>query len=61
MVHNYILEYLFRATLEKVTSVESQLVVHEVIVQMMEPVNYRTIVEEADAWGEYIEILAVPT
>ena len=57
----YILEDLFRTTLEKVTGMESQLVVHKVTVQMMEPVTYRTITEEADAWGEYVASLAGST
>ena len=61
LVNDYILRDLFRTTLEKVTGVESQLVVHEVTVQMMELVNYRTIVEEEDTWGEYVASLAGPT
>ena len=28
---------------------------HEVIVRLLEPVDYKTIVEEANAWGEFIE------
>ena len=60
-VSNYILEDLFRTTLEKVTGMESQLGVHEVTLQMMEPLYYRTIVEEADAWGEYVASLAGST
>ena len=60
-VRNYLLEYLFRTTPEKVTGAESQLVVHEVTVQMMEPINYRTIVEEAYAWREYIASSVGPT
>ena len=60
-VSNYILEDLYRTTLEKVTCVETRLGVHEVIVQMLEPVNYQTIAKEANAWGEYISILVGPT
>ena len=58
---NYILEELYRTNLERVTHVETQLVVHEVIVQMLEPINYHTIAEEANAWGEYISTLDGPT
>ena len=61
LASNYILEDLFRTTPEKVTTVESQLVVHKVIVQMMESVNFWTIVEEADAWGRNVASLTRPT
>ena len=41
--------------------IESQLVVHEVTVRLLEPVDYQTIAEGANAWGEFIERLARPT
>ena len=59
--NNYILEYLFRTNLEKVINVESQLVIHQVTAQMMELVNYRTIAEDVDVWGEYVASLVGPS
>ena len=53
-VSNYLLEYLYRLTPPKVTTVEAQLAVHEVTVRLLEPIDYRTIKEEANVWGEYI-------
>ena len=53
-ISNYLLEDLLRLTLPKVTEVGSQLGVHEVTVILLEPVDYRTIVEGANAWGELI-------
>ena len=43
------------------TEVESQLVVHEVAVRLLEPMDYQTILEEAKAWYDYISRLAGPT
>ena len=60
-VSNYLLEYLYRLTPTKVTNVEAQLAVHEVAVIFMEPVDYRTITEVANALGEYISKPAGPT
>ena len=60
-VSNYILEDVCRYSPEKVTHVETQFAMHEVNVQMLEPINYKTIVEEANTWGEYISSLAGPT
>ena len=53
-VSNYLLEDLYRLTPPNVTLVKGQLVVHEVIVSLLEPVDYWTIRKEANAWGEYI-------
>ena len=41
--------------------IKSQLVVHEVIVKLLEPVDYKTIADEANAWGEFIERPVGPT
>ena len=53
-VSNHILEDIYKLTPPKVTKVESQLVVHEVNVRLLEPIDYRTILEEANAWDDYI-------
>ena len=60
-ISNHLLEDLYRLTLAKVTKVESELAIHEVTVRLMEPLDYRTIAEEANAWGEYISRPARPT
>ena len=57
-VSNYILEDMCRYTFEKVTHMETQLAMHEVIVQMLELITYKTIAEEANTRGEYISSLA---
>ena len=41
--------------------IESQLVVHEMTIRLLDPVDYRTIVEGANAWVEFIERSAGPT
>ena len=41
--------------------IKSQLVVHEVTVRLLEPLDYKTIVAEAIAWGEFIERPTGPT
>ena len=60
-ISNYILEDLYRLTLPKVANVETQLVVHEVTVRLLEPIDYQTITKEANSWGEYISKPAGPT
>ena len=60
-VSNYLLEALYRLTPPKVTAVETQLVVHKVTVRLVEPIDYQTITEEANAWGEHISRPAGPT
>ena len=60
-VSNFLLEDLYRVTPPKLVEVESQLAVHEVIVRLLEPVDYKTIAEEENVWGEYISRPAGPT
>ena len=60
-VNNQILENVCKSSLEKVTHVETSLAMHEVTMQMLEPINYKTITEEANAWGKYISSLVGPT
>ena len=60
-VSNYLLEDLYRLTPPKVTAVATQLVVHEVTVRLLEPIDYRTISEQSNAWDDYISIPAGPT
>ena len=44
-VRDHILEDVYRSTLEKVTDVETQLGMHKVTMQMLEPRNYKSIIE----------------
>ena len=60
-ISNNLIEDLYRVTPQKMVEVEPQPVMHEVIVRLLEPVDYRTIAEEENAWGEYISRLAGPT
>ena len=60
-VRNSLLEDLYRLTLVKVTNVETRLVVHEVTMRLLEPIDYHTITGEANAWGKYISKMANPT
>ena len=57
---NFLLEYLYRKTPPKMAKIKSQLVVHEVTVRLLEPLDYKTIVVEADVWGEFIGIPVGP-
>ena len=50
-VSNYLLEYLYRLTPQKVAEVESELAVHEITIRLLEPVDYWTIAEQENAWG----------
>ena len=60
-VHKYILEDLLRLTSPKVTEIESQLAKNEVTAWLLEPVDYRNIIEEARAWDNFIRKPAGPT
>ena len=60
-VINYLLEDLYRLSPPKVTTMETHLVVHEVTVILLEPIDYQTIIGEANAWGEYISRPTGPT
>ena len=52
-VINYLSEDLYRVTPPKMAEIKSQLYVHEVTVKLLEPVDYKTIVAEANAWGKF--------
>ena len=60
-VSNFLFEDLYRVTPPKLIEVESQMEVYEVTVRMLEPMDYRIIEEEANAWGEYISRPVGPT
>ena len=59
-VSNCLLEDLLKVTPPKATEIKSQLAIHEVTVRLLEPMDFKTIVAEADAWREFIGGLAGP-
>ena len=52
---NFLLEYLYRKTPPKMAKVKSQLVVHEVTVRLLEPLDYKTIVTKVDSLDDFIK------
>ena len=57
-INNCLLEDMYRVTPPKMAEIKSQLAVHEVTIRLLEPFDYKTIVAEADALGEFIGIPA---
>ena len=53
-VSNFLLEDLLRVTPHKVAEIKSQLDIHEVTVRLLEPIDFKTITAEVDAWREFI-------
>ena len=53
-VINFLLEDLLKVTPPKAAEITSQLAIHEVTVRLLEPMDFRTIVAEVDAWREFI-------
>ena len=60
-INPHILGGMCRSSTEKVTHVQTQLAVHEVTIQVLEPIKYKTIAEEANTWGAYVSSLVGPT
>ena len=60
-VSNYLLEDLYRLTRPKMTLVEGQIAVHEVLIRLLEPIDDHTITGEGNAWVEYISRPSRPT
>ena len=60
-VHKHLFEELLSQTSTKVKEIESQLFKHEVDARLFEPVNYRVIRKEANAWGVFIKKPVGPT
>ena len=53
-VSNFFLEDLLRVTPPKAAEIKSQLDIHEVTVRLLEPIDFKTIVVEDNAWKEFI-------
>ena len=60
-VNAYLLEHMCKVAAEELTRLETNMSIHEVTLQVLEPIKYKTIVEEANAWTTYVSILAGPT
>ena len=54
MVSNFLIEYQLRVNPPKAAEIKSQLDIHEVTVRLLEPIDFKTIVGEADAWRKFI-------
>ena len=54
MVSNFLLEDQLRVTLPKATEIKSHLAIHEVIVRLLEPMDFKTITAEVSARKEFI-------
>ena len=53
--NNCLMEDLYWITPPRKVEIKSQLVVHEVTVRLPEPLDYKTIPTEVDAWSEFIK------
>ena len=60
-VNAYLLEGMCKTAAEEVARIETELSIHEVTLQLLELIKYKTIVEEANAWETYISSMAWPT
>ena len=60
-INAYLLEDICKATAEGVAHIEIQLSIHEVTLQVLEPIKYKVIKEEDNAWERYVSSATVPT
>ena len=51
---NFLLEDQLRVTPPKAVEIKSQMAIHEVVVRLLEPTDFKTIAAEAAAWKEFI-------
>ena len=54
LVSSFLLKYMVNITQPKAVEINSQLAIHEVTVRLLEPIDFKTIVAEVDAWREFI-------
>ena len=54
-------EDMCSSSTEKVTCVQTQPTMHEVTVQVIEPIKYEAIAEEDNAWDAYVSSREGPT
>ena len=60
-INAYFLEDICNATKEGVAHIETHLSIHEVTLQVLEPIKYKVIAKEANARARYISSVARPT
>ena len=60
-VHKHMFEELPSQNVPKVKEIESQLSKHDITARVLDPVEYRIINEEAQAWDVYIKSPTRPT
>ena len=60
-VNAYLLEDICKATTKRVAYIETQLSIHELMLQVLEPIKYKTIVEEDNTCATYISSVERPT
>ena len=60
-INSYLLEDMCKNVAEEVACIETHLSIHEVTLQVLDPIKYKTITEEANAWATYIFGVAGPT
>ena len=60
-IKEYFLEDICKATAEGVAHIETKLSIHEVTLQVLEPIKYKVIAEEDNVWEGYISNVAGPT
>ena len=53
-VNNFLLEYQLRVIPPRVAEIKSQLAIYEVIVRLLEPMDFKTIATEVAAWKDFI-------
>ena len=49
-INAYFLEDICKATTERMVYIETQLSIHEVTLQVLEPIKYKAIAKEANTW-----------
>ena len=54
VVSNFLLEDHLRVIPPRVAKIKLQLAIHEVTVRLLEPMDFKTITTEADAWKDFI-------
>ena len=60
-VINCLQEDQLRVTPQRVAEIKSQLVVHEVSVRILDPMDFRAIAKDAAAWKQFMDGLGGPT
>ena len=60
-INNFLLEDQLRVTPQKVVEIRSRLALHEVLVRVLEPMDFRTIAVDAAMWKQFVDGLARPT